>query len=87
MGKTDIQMKFNNISSALGHGRIPNNKACDLVGDWIEKNLNIDKNLIHVSMNSGLKIRELDINKTLTATQKQKLLKKYPELKNKEIDG
>lgn len=78
-------MKFKNISSALGHGSIPNNRPCDLVGNWIEKNLNIDKNLIHVSMNSGLKIRELDINKTLTVTQKQQLVNKFPELKGKEV--
>jgi len=79
-------IKFLNISSALGHGRIPNNKACDLVGDWIEKNLNIDKNLIHVSMNSGLKIRELKIDKELTPNQNKKLISKFTELEGKEIE-
>ena len=79
-------IKFLNNSSALGHGKIPNNKACDLVGDWIQKNLKIDKNLITVSLNSGLTIRELKINKKLTPNQNKKLISKFTELEGKEIE-
>ena len=56
-------IKFVNNSSALAHGQIPNNKPCDLIGEWIKNNLNINKNLIEVNVNSGLTIRELIINK------------------------
>ena len=77
---------YKNEKTACEHGNIPDNEVCNLIGNWIQKNLKIDKNLITVSLNSGLTIRELKIDKELTPNQNKKLISKFTELEGKEIE-
>jgi adenine-specific DNA methylase len=54
---------------------------------WLQDNLsNVKSTYISVSLNRDGIIKEIDIGKTLSASDKTKIISKFPELKNKEVN-
>tara|TARA_R100001086_G_scaffold97791_1_gene48643 strand:- start:95 stop:319 length:225 start_codon:yes stop_codon:yes gene_type:complete len=53
---------------------------------WVQKELKLTKIPIMCQLNYDGTIRQLEIGKSLTKADKDKLLSKFPELVGKEID-
>ena len=70
--------------------KFENKKPLDdsgLVTSWLQENISgISNKPISVSMNRDGTISKIEIGKTLTKSQKDKIILQFPELEGKEVE-